>query len=240
MRNPTILVIALLASGVAAAKDDRVIEGSQPVAGANRLALDANVGSLTVKVGAGDKVSWRVALEADPDGGWFSSSHRTRDVREAIDAAKVEATVRGETLEIVLVLPRGTDDDDVNERWTVEVPDKFAARVALDVGELRVSGISGGVRASVDVGDIELELPGGAIEASVDVGSIDIVSATAPSGDIDLEADVGDVDLELDGRHIRNDHGYGPGASLRLSGKGGDRVRARVDVGDIDAHIGKR
>lgn len=240
MHKHLLLGLALVASGAAQAGDDRVIEGSLPVAGASRLALAGNVGSLTVKAGGGDVVRWRVALEADPHGGWFSPSHRTRDVREALEQAKVEATVRGDSVEIVLVLPRGTDDDDVKERWTIEVPERFAARVSLDVGELKVTGLGGGVRAEVDVGSIDLDLPGGAIDARIDVGDIDIVATTSSGGDIDLEADVGDVDLELDGRHIRNDHGYGPGESLRLTGKGGDRVRARVDVGDIDARIGKR
>lgn len=240
MRSLILSISICIAGGAGAAHDDRVIEGSLPVASATRLALDAGVGSLTVKVGTGDAVKWRVALEADVDGGWFSSRRHDRDVQDAIAAAKVEASVRGETVELLLDLPRGTDEDDVDQRWTVEVPAAFAARVALEVGDLKVTGIGGGVRADVDVGNITLDLPGGAIEATVDVGDIDLVCADAPSGDIDLAADVGDVDLELDGRHIRNDHGYGPGESLRLTGKGGDRIRARVDVGDIDASIGKR
>lgn len=240
MRKAIFILLALIGSGAAEARDDRVIEGSAPIASANRLALDAGVGKLTVKAGAGDTVRWRVALEADPDGGWFSSRRREDEVLQAIAAAKVEAKVRGDTFELILDLPRGSDEDDVEQRWTVEVPSSFGARVAIDVGELEVTGINGGVRATVDVGNITLDLPGGSVEASVDVGSIEITTATAPSGDIDLAADVGDVELELDGRRIRNDHGYGPGESLRLSGKGGDRVRARVDVGDIDALIGKR
>lgn len=240
MRSTIFILLMLVGSGAAQARDDRIIEGSAAVAGASRLALDAGVGSLTVKVGTGDTVRWRVALEADPDGGWFSSRRRENEVREAIAAAKVETKVRGDTFEVLLDLPRGSDEDDIEQRWTIEVPAVFGARVALDVGDLKVIGISGGVRANVDVGNITLDLPGGAIEASVDVGGIELITAIAPSGDIDLAADVGDVELELDGRRIKNDHGYGPGESLRLSGKGGDRVRARVDVGDIDALIGKR
>lgn len=240
MRTPILLAV-LIATGTAAAGDDRVIEGSAAVAGATRLALDAGVGSLTVKVGATDTVRWRVALEADADHGWFSARRHQRDAEAAIAAAKVEATVRGDTVELLLDLPRGADEDDIEQRWTVEVPAGFAARVALDVGDLKVTGIGGGVRASVDVGHIALDLPRGAIEATVDVGGIDIINAEPPTGDIDLEVDVGDVDLELDGRTIRSDReDYGPGESLRLTGKGGDRIRARVDVGDIDAAIGKR
>src|SRR5688572_6191283 len=241
MRIHHIFLAAALSAGIAAAEsDDRVIEGSAPVGTTTRLTLDAGVGNITVKAGAGDTVRWRVALEADVDGGWFSSKRDRRDVEAAIAAAKVEASVRGDALELLLDLPRGTDEDDVEQRWTIEVPAAFGARLALDVGDLEVDGLGGGVRASVDVGSIRLDLTRGAVEATVDVGSIDITTAETTSGDIDLEADVGDVDLELDGRRIRNEHGYGPGESLRLTGKGGDRVRARVDVGDIDASIGKR
>jgi hypothetical protein len=241
MQLRNILIASALWAGVAAAaSDDRVIEGSAPVGATSRLTLDADVGSITVKAGADDTVRWRVALEADVDGGWFSSKRERRDVEAAIAAAKVEASVRGDALELLLDLPRGTDEDDIEQRWTIEVPAAFGARLALDVGDLKVSGIGGGVRASVDVGSIGLDLTRGAVEATVDVGSIDIVTAETTSGDIDLAADVGDVDLELDGRRIRNEHGYGPGESLRLTGKGGDRVRARIDVGSIDAIIGKR
>lgn len=236
----SLLAIAALCALGAAAKDERVIEGSAPVGKATRITLDAGEGSLTLKAGGGETIRWRVELEPDAHHGWFSRRH-DRDAREAIEGAKVEGSLRGESFELLLDLPRGADEDDISQHWTIEVPASFAARVALDVGELRVSGLGGGVRASVDVGSIDLDLPRGAVEASADVGDIEIVLGEAPEGDIDLEADVGDVDLTLDGRHIRNDRGdYGPGESVRLTGKGGDRVRARVDVGDIDASIGKR
>jgi hypothetical protein len=233
-------ILSILLAGAAFAADDRVIEGSAPAGKAQRLEIEAGVGSIEVRVGGDDVVTWRVALEADPSvGSIFSRKRRGDEVRA--DLAKVEVLhdVGGDDFELALRVPARLDDDDFKERWTITVPARFNARAAIDVGDLKVHGVAGGVRASVDVGNIVLEVPRGEIEASVDVGGIEILSEAAPTGDIDLEADVGDVDLELDGRRIRNDHGYGPGASLRLSGDGGDRVRARADVGDIEVTLGK-
>lgn len=230
-----------LAAGAAAASDDRVIEGSAVVGKTERFELDAGVGGVTIRVGDEEQVRWHLELEADPSiGSIFSRKRRMDEVRADLAKVEVMHTVDGADFELALRLPSKLDDDDFDQRWTITLPARFAARVAVDVGEVKITGLAGGVRASVDVGEIELDLPGGTVEASVDVGDIEITTATSPSGDIDLATDVGDVELELDGRRIKNDHGYGPGESLRLTGKGGDRVRARVDVGDIDALIGKR
>ena len=234
------IALALVAA-TATASDDRIIEGSAPIAATERLEIEAGVGDVVIRTGSDERVHWRLALEADPDAGWmFSRKRRFDEVRAELAKVEVTHSADGADFELALRVPAALDDDDFNQRWTITVPARFAARASVDVGLVKVTGLAGGVRASVDVGSIELDLPGGEVEARVDVGNIDITTATAPTGDIDLEADVGDVDLELDGRRIKNDHGYGPGASLRLSGKGGDRVRARVDVGDIDALIGKR
>lgn len=238
--KPAAMLFTLLAATAAADRDDRVLEGKAPAADARRLVLEAGIGEVRVEVGADDAVTWRLALEADPDRpGIFSRKRRTEDVRADLAKVAVEPHARGERLELALVVPAGLDEDDFKQRWTVTVPTRFAADLDLDVGEMSVRGLAGGVEAAVDVGELDIDVPGGAIDASVDVGDIELRSGDQGGGDISLEADVGDVDLELGGRRIRTDGGYGPGASIRLEGRAGPRIRLSVDVGDIEARIGR-
>ncbi len=237
------MAVALAVAGVAVAaadSDDRVIEGKAAAGASLRLALEADVGEIKLEVGADDAIVWRVALEAEPGHrGLFTNKRRRDEVRADLEKVTVEKRGSGERAELVLVLPSSLDEDDFNQRWSVTVPKRFAVDLDLDVGNISISGVAGGVEAAVDVGDLKIDVPGGTVEGKVDVGDIVLHSGEAGAGEIALEADVGDVDLTLAGRRIRTDGGYGPGESLRLEGKGGPRVRLSVDVGDIEAVIGR-
>jgi len=237
------VALALFVAGAACAaadSDDRVIEGKAAAGEVKRLALEAGVGEVKLEVGADDAIVWRVALEADPNHhGLFGRKRRRDEVRADLEKVTVEKRGSGERAELVLVLPSSLDEDDFDQRWTVTVPKRFAVDLELDVGSMSISGVAGGVEASVDVGDLRIDVPGGAVEGKVDVGDIELKSGEPGSGEISLEADVGGVDLTLAGRRIRTDGGYGPGETLRLDGKGGPKVRLSVDVGDIEAVIGR-
>lgn len=234
------LLVTALAVTASAAETTRTIEGQAPVADLARLVLEADVGSIELRAVEADAIRWRVELEPNRRGGWRLFGPSDRRVREALEAASIASERHGEALVLELEVPSRVDRDDLEEHWSVELPSRLAARLALDVGELRVDGTSGDLRVEVDVGDIALDVRGGAIDARIDVGDIELRSSSRTVGPIDLASDVGGVDLELDGRRIKSGGGYGPGAELRLDGAGRERIRARADVGSIDVRIDGR
>jgi hypothetical protein len=77
------------------------------------------------------------------------------------------------------------------------------------------------------------------LEGKAAAGAATRIVLDAGVGEVRFEVGAGDVDLEFGGRRIKTDGGYGPGESIRLTGKDGPRIRLSVDVGDIEARIGR-
>lgn len=225
-----ILSIALATSGVAVASDDaRVFEGSLSGKDLKTLRLDARVAEVEIAGHGEDQVTWRVTLTPTRDG-IFSS---LKDARESIAKAELEQGASAGRLSLAIDYPRGTDHDEILERWEIRVPARFAADVDMAVGQLGIRGVSGGVSADLAVGEVDIEVPAGRVDAEVNVGEIIIESATKDLGDVELEANVGDVSLRLDGARISADRGFGPGADIDVRRDGKDHIEASVNVGDV-------
>ena len=136
------LALAVLGMGAAAAGgDDREITGSVDAKALQALRIEAHVGQVDIRVSPKDQISWRLRLEPDGDDGWFSGH---KDAARAVAEAKVKAAASGTTFELELELPRGTDFDDVEERWEIEIPARFAVDVEANVGQVRRARCSSG------------------------------------------------------------------------------------------------
>jgi len=207
--------IAAVALASTAVAEDRVLEGDADAKGLVRLRMEAHVGSVDIVAKDGDRIAWKVRLEPDKDDGWFSSR---KDAQAAIDGAKVRAVAAGDSWDLELELPRGTDFDDVVEHWTIEVPPRFAVELDANVGEMEVMGVAGGVEAKLNVGDLR------------------IVSRTRSLGRVELEANVGGADLMVDGKRTESS-GLFVGGKVRSDNKGDDDVDARVNVGEVRVRV---
>jgi hypothetical protein len=231
----TILIAALLAAGTVQADEPRVLKGESAATELKALRLDARVGQVRVTAHDADTVTWTLELEAKRDG-FFSSK---RDAREAIAKARIEAETSGTRLILGVRFPAGTDEDDIEEHWTVNVPVRFSADVDMAVGQLNIEGIAGGVDADLAVGEIDIRVPSGRVRADTSVGEIQIENGTKSPGDIELEANVGDVSLDLDGYRVPTERGFGPGAEIDMRRDGEHDIEASVNVGDVRVTIKK-
>lgn len=227
------LAAALTVAGTALAAD-RELTGSTDAKGLKTLRLEAHVGTVEVIGTDAERISWKLRVEPDDDGGWFKSG---KDAQAAVDGAKVRAVAAGDAWELEIELPRGADLDDVEEHWTVEVPKRFALELEANVGEVSVKDLAGGVEADLNVGELRIDAIGGAIDAEVNVGDLSVLSRTKSLGPVELEANVGDADLRIAGKRVESGGAFMVGARVSASHDGTDEVRATVNVGSVSVKV---
>jgi hypothetical protein len=235
MHKLSLLALAVLGMGaVAAGGDEREIAGSVDAKALQALRIEAHVGQVDIRVSTKDQISWRLRLEPDGDDGWFSGK---KDAARAVAEAKDKAVASGNTFELELELPRGTDFDDVEEHWEIEVPARFAIDVEANVGQVLLNGMTGGIEAELNVGELRIDVPAGRIDARLNVGEIEIMSSTKSPGEIRLSANIGDADLRIGGKRFQMERGFGLGGGVSASNSGKDDVTAKVNVGEVSVRI---
>jgi len=95
------------------------------------------------------------------------------------------------------------------------------------------------VTIDAGIGSVVVDVPRGELDVTMKVGKIRLMDRSPAIGDIRLSARVGEVSLRLDGRTFEIPSEPGPGTHVSVNGDGRDRVVARIEVGDIDARLGK-
>jgi hypothetical protein len=230
----SLIVCAALALGFAAAADEREIKGTAPAKGHQALRIEAHVGEVEIRTTAKDEISWRLRLEPDHDDGWFNSR---KDAERAVAEAEVKTTAAGPTFELELELPRGTDFDDVEEHWEIEVPARFAIEVEANVGRVEVTGPTGGVEAELNVGELRIDVPSGKVDARANVGEVKVLSSTKSPGELRLSANIGDVDLRIGDKRVQAERSFALGGGVSSSQGGKDDISAKVNVGDVSVRI---
>ena len=134
--------------------------------------------------------------------------------------------------------PQNLDNDDVKQKWSVQVPARLAVDINMKVGQATVTGIAGGVHADLNVGEIDLDTPRGPMSADVNVGQIRAESGSAQHGDITLSSTIGEAALYINDKHVGGAGGHnGLGRSISFSGSGPDSMKLSVNVGEVDLRI---
>lgn len=233
MKNLVIVSLLLAAPAAMAADDEREFTASIPADELKSLHLEANVGSVRITGNDSDSIEVTVRLELED--GWMGSSERAR---ERLDSAKLEQDVSGSRVDLGLDYHRNRDgDDDLEEHWEIEMPAKLAAELNLNVGEMELRGLAGGVEAEVNVGELDINVERGDVDAEVNVGELSIVSRTSSPGTMDLEVNIGDARLLIDGDRVEGKDGSWLGGSVRHDAGGDDDITAEVNVGDVRIEI---
>lgn len=228
-----LLMPLLLAPTAMAAEDEREFSATIPAADIETLQLEANVGSVRVTGHDGDQIEISVRLELGDD--WFGSSERAQ---ERLASAELQKDVSGSRLRLGLDYDRNRDgDDDLEEHWLIEMPASLAAELTLNVGEMEVRGLAGGVNAEVNVGELDINVEAGDVDAEVNVGEISVVSRTGGPGEIDMDVNVGDARLLIDGKRIEGKDGAWLGGSIRHDAGGDDDISVEINVGDSHVEI---
>lgn len=230
-----ILISLLLAAPTAMAADDdeREFSASIPVADIETVDLEANVGS--VRVTGNDSDSIEVSIRLELEDGWMGSSEQAR---ERLASAKLDQDTSGSRLTLRLDYDRNRDgDDDLEEHWEIRMPAALAAHLNLNVGEMEVRGLAGGVEAEVNVGELDINVDKGDVDAEVNVGELSIVSRTSSPGDMELNVNIGDARLLIGGDRVDGKDGNWLGGSIRHDAGGDDDISAESNVGDVRVEI---
>src|SRR5262245_10574005 len=196
------LILALSAFGQADVTRERTLKGNVPAAGLKSVDVRGKVGSIAITPTNGSELRYSVRLTAKTE--WHFFGRKTGRP----DLVDLRQDRHGE----VFTLDLSGDRDNIDEEWVLEVPESFAARVTMDVGKIRVSGIRGGCDARMDVGDVDVRVPEGSVSAENDVGDIRVHTGTGSYGNVDLRSDVGKVNVILDGHVMDRKRAPGAGA----------------------------
>ncbi len=238
MKRIAILGLLLALPLVVHAAATRTLSADIPAAGINKLAIAVGVGELRVTPSRDAAVHVRVALrQKSREFLWFFHWQSSSTARE-IQAAQITRQKQGDRLVLSLSEPKNLDNDDVKQKWSVQVPARLAVDINMKVGQATVTGIAGGVHADLNVGEIDLDTPRGPMSADVNVGQIRAESGSAQHGDITLSSTIGEAALYINGKRVGGAGGHnGLGRSISFSGSGPDSMKLSVNVGEVDLRI---
>lgn len=222
-----ITLFAILAMGTTPviAKDKLTHTGKIDAADADMLVFDGRVGSVEITGTDDGTVSWEVTIEKGDD--WGGSDVSPSEV-------EIKAERKDDRLRLEDIYPDG-DDINLEAHWTIRMPARLALDGEMNVGEVSVRNLAGGVTFDLNVGELTIETLKGDVRAETNVGELQVVSRTRSVGTVDLETNIGDVSFDYEG---------GPGEKsgwlgkeVRYEGDGDDDFELETNVGEVHLTI---
>lgn len=201
-----------------------------PAAGVTRLNLNVNVGIVTVTPSSDGQV--HVALSLKPSSSVFGFLTDSASITAAHHASITHALNNG-SLTLGVQYPANADTGNLSEHWTVALPPAVAITGHVNVGELNVSGIAGGVEANLNVGKVQLDVPGGPLKITANVGKIQATVRSLNYSDVSLGANVGKTSLTVDGVAAGNLQKTGAGQNLSYTMNGKNTINLQVTTGSV-------
>lgn len=214
----------------------RTLKADVAGTGFNTVALEVGVGELHVTASNDDKLHVQVTLRRKERQFMWFFHWMGGGTSDQIAAASIEQKTSGDRLTLSLSYPHSSGDD-MKQEWDVQLPARLKVDAVMEVGDLSIEGVEGGVAAKLNVGEVSIDVPQGAIDASVDVGEIRAKNATARHGKVQLASNIGDAVLIMSGSESGyHDHG-GLGSKVSLDGSGPDAMQLKVNIGDVSLHV---
>ena len=235
----SVLVLLPLAARAepAPASAPRVLTTEAAATGFDTLALEIGVGEVHVTASSDDKVHARVTLRRkEREFMWFFH-WVAGGTSEEIAAATIQQKLSGDRLTLSLSYPHSSGGDDMKQEWDVQLPARLKLDADMQVGDLSIEGVAGGVSVKLNVGELALDLPKGSIQAEVNVGEIRAKSGSAQHGHISLSSNIGDAMLVMEGAESGyHEHG-GLGSRVSMDGKGPDDMKFIINIGEVTLHL---
>lgn len=215
----------------------RVLTAEVAATGLDTLALQIGVGEVHVTASSDDKVHARVTLRRkEREFMWFFH-WMAGGTRDEIAAAAIQQQTSTGRLTLSLSYPHSGGGDDMKQEWDVQLPARLKLEADMQVGDLDIEGVEGGVSAKLNVGQLNLDLPKGAIDADVNVGEIRAKSGSLHHGHIELASNIGDTMLILQGTESGVHQHGGLGSHVYLDGAGADNMQLKLNIGEVTLHI---
>ncbi|MGH8293078.1 MAG: hypothetical protein ACRESA_06340 [Gammaproteobacteria bacterium] len=231
MRRLAVFLPWLLLAGCSLQQQDVSVPAlTLPAAGVARLNMNVNRGKLTINPSSDGQI--HVSLSLEPSTGFFGLVAKSASLTAAQHATVSHALNSG-SLTLGVQYPADAEVGDIAEHWTVALPLAVAVTGRMNVGELNVSGVAGGVDAGLNVGAVRLDVPGGPLKVSVNVGGIQATAHSLDYSDIALGAGVGGAGLAVEGVSAGDVHKSGAGENLSYKLNGKNSIRLQVTTGSV-------
>jgi hypothetical protein len=213
----------------------RTLNADIETAGLDTLGLQVRVGELRVTASHDDEVHVQLTLRPK-ERSFLGFLHWSGGLSHDISAASIHQDRKDKRLTLSLDLD-GHDQDEVKQEWDVQVPVRLKLDSVMNVGEMDIADVAGGVGAKLDVGELEIDVPQGSIDADVNVGEIRAKSASSHHGRIQLASNIGDATLLFQGAESGvHEHG-GLGNKVSMDGDGPDSMDLRLNIGQVTLHL---
>lgn len=230
MRRLVVLLSLLLLAACSVQQEISVPAQVLPAAGVTGLNLNVNVGRVTITHSTDGQV--HVSLSLKPSTSFFGIFTSGANIA-AVQKATITHSLDNGVLTLGVQYPANTDSSNISEHWSVALPPAAALTAHVNVGDLNISGIAGGVDVSMNVGKVQLDVPGGALKVSANVGSIQATARSLDYSDIALGAGVGEAGLTVEGVSAGAAHKSGAGENLNYKLNGKNSVSLQVTTGSV-------
>lgn len=241
MRRLIALILLCVLPALAAAQTSggRTLATDVPAVKLTSVTLAVGVGELRVTPSSDDAVHVRVTLQQKSRQVLWFFHWQSRATTREIQSAQIQTTQSGGQLNVSLGTTGKLDTNQVKQNWDVQIPARMSLGVDMKVGQVNVSGVTGGVKIALNVGEIDLDTPSGPMSARVNVGQIRAKSGSRQLGSVDLASDIGEAVLFVNGKQVRDSGRHsGLGRRVHVAGSGPDNMDLSVNVGEVNLHIG--
>jgi len=171
------------------AKYERTEHLSAPLAAGSTLAVETNVGSITI-TGADVTVCDITAVIC-------VKAPTAEKAKQLAEEVKIKLEPSADKLNIKVKKPAALKQRHLKVDFDITAPKQLNLNCTVDVGSIDVSDISGTIKADADVGKITCEEISGDVDLKTDVGKVTVVySKTAPAAcNANISTDVGKIDF---------------------------------------------
>lgn len=238
MKRLAILGLLLGLPLLAQAADPRMLNTDISASGINAVVITAGVGELHITPSTDGAVHVQVSLEQKSREFLWFFHWQSRATTQEIQAAQITQKQQGERLILMLTTSGKLNNDNVKQKWNVQVPARMAVDLNMKVGEATIDGVAGGVQAALNVGELNVDVPRGILSAKINVGQISVTTATNQPGNIVLSSNIGEAALYINGKYISHagEHS-GLGRTIDLNGSGPDSMHVSVNIGEVDLRV---
>ena len=203
------------------------------------LPITAGVGELHIKPSTDDAVHVQVSLEQKSSEFLWFFHWQSRATAQEIQSAQITQQQQGQHLILSLTTPGKLNNDDVKQKWNVQVPARMAVDLNMKVGEATIEGVAGGVQATAERGRAGCRCAAWGFERQAQRGADQRHHRHHASRAIFvLSSNIGEAVLYMHGKYISHagEHS-GLGRSVSLNGSGPDSMHLSVNIGEVDLRV---
>jgi hypothetical protein len=214
-------------------------------AGVKRIKLIGGAGQMVIAPSGDDELHVSLELRQQQRSLLWLFHWLSGDTARDLSGATLQQARQGDSLVLALVYPSHRERSDLQERWSVKLPARLMVDAVMYAGELKITGLQGGVSSQLTAGETVIEGVTGPVRASVTYGRLHVISDSARPGVLTLGSEHGLAVMSLDGKYYGPPERHGFFNDIHLFGNilterrgGSDDMDLSVRYGEVDLRVG--